>query len=135
MILRASIAFLALLAVAVSAPSGIAAAADAQASTKTEQAKIAKAKQVKLQQAKAQQSKALRAKKAKEQRLAKAQQAKKEKKWYEDDRDRGLDIASDYAPKTIAKIRKGNTLAKGDTVRTGNGKRGWQQYVDRYYSR
>jgi multidrug efflux pump subunit AcrA (membrane-fusion protein) len=65
---------------------------------------------------------------------AKAEQPKK-KEWYEDDRDRGLDIAEKYAPKQIAKVRKENYIAKGDTVSTGDGKKGWQRYMDKYYSR
>ena len=67
--------------------------------------------------------------------VAKAKQEQQKKEWYEDDRDRGLDVASEYAPKQIAKVRKNNYLAKGDTVNTGNGKKGWQQYMDKYYSR
>lgn len=131
MISKASLALLVLLAGAASVPASFAAAADGSAASKAQQAKA--------QQAKAQKAKALRAKKAKQQQeqlaLAKAKQEQQEKKWYEDDRDRGLDIAAEYAPKTIAKIRKKNYIAKGDTVKTGNGKTGWQHYMDKYYSR
>jgi hypothetical protein len=83
------------------------------------------------------QMKAAQAAKAKKEAAAKAAAAKKaeQKEWYEDDRDRGLDIASEYAPKQIAKVRKNNYIAKGDTVSTGNGKKGWQQYMDKYYKR
>lgn len=66
---------------------------------------------------------------------AKAKQEQAKKEWYEDDRDSGLDVASKYAPKQIAKVRKNNYISKGDTVSTGNGKKGWQQYMDKYYSR
>ena len=89
----------------------------------------------------AQQKKAAALKKKQQQQkaaaaaAAKAKQEQQKKEWYEDDRDRGLDIASEYAPKQIAKVRKNNTIAKGDTVNTGNGKKGWQQYMDKYYSR
>lgn len=89
----------------------------------------------------AQQKKAAALKKKQQQQkaaaaaAAKAKQEQQKKKWYEDDRDRGLDIASEYAPKQIAKVRKNNYVAKGDTVNTGNGKKGWQQYMDKYYSR
>ena len=83
----------------------------------------------------------LKKKKAQQQQAAAArakalqQQEPKKKDRYESDRDRGLDIAAEYAPDTIARVRKNNHLAKGDTVNTGNGKKGWQQYVDRYYKR
>jgi len=84
---------------------------------------------------------ALKKKKLQQQQAAAAAQAKakaeqeKKKEWYEDDRDRGLDIAEKYAPKQIAKVRKENYIAKGDTVSTGEGKKGWQHYMDKYYSR
>jgi len=89
-----------------------------------------KAKQAALrtQQAALQKQKALAAAKAK-------QEAEKKKEWYADDRDHGLDIAHAYAPKTIDRIRAKGYIAKGDTVNTGNGKRGWRQYLDKYYSR
>jgi biotin carboxyl carrier protein len=89
----------------------------------------------------AQQKKAAALKKKQQQQkaaaaaAAKAKQEQQKKEWYEDDRDRGLDIASEYAPKQIAKVRKNNYIAKGDTVNTGSGKKGWQQYMDKYYSR
>ncbi|MCC7252106.1 hypothetical protein [Hyphomicrobium sp.] len=91
--------------------------------------KAAALKKKKQQQAAA----AAKAQALKAQQLQAQQQKKKE--WYEDDRDRGLDIAAKYAPKTIARVREKNYIAKGDTVSTGNGKKGWQHYVDRYYSR
>ena len=137
----ASIAVLTLLAVSVSLPAGFANAADATSATKAQQLKAAQAKQAQAKQARVRQARALQVKKAKQQQLArqqqlaKAQQEQQKKTWYADDRDRGLDIAAEHAPKTIAKIRKNNTIAKGDTVDTGNGKKGWQQYMDRYYSR
>lgn len=83
-------------------------------------------------------AKAAQAAKAKKEAAAKAAAAKQQqekKEWYDDDRERGLDIASEYAPKQIAKVRKNNYVAKGDTVSTGNGKKGWQQYMDKYYKR
>ena len=140
MIKRASIAVLALLTVAISLPSGFAGAADATSGANAQQLKAAQAKRVQAKQARAKQARALQVKKAKQQQLARQQQLAKAqqeqpKTWYADDRDRGLDIAAEYAPKEIAKIRKNNTIAKGDTVDTGNGKKGWQQYMDRYYSR
>jgi pyruvate/2-oxoglutarate dehydrogenase complex dihydrolipoamide acyltransferase (E2) component len=80
---------------------------------------------------------AAQAAKAKKEAAAKAAAAKQQQQqeWYEDDRERGLDIAAEYAPKQIAKVRKNNYIAKGDTVNTGNGKKGWQQYMDKYYKR
>lgn len=142
MIKRASVAILTLLAVAVSLPAGFAGAADTASAEKAQQLKTAQVKQAQLKQARAKQARALQVKKAKQQQLARQQQLakaqqeqQKKKEWYADDRDRGLDIAAEYAPKTIAKIRKNNTIAKGDTVDTGNGKKGWQQYMNRYYSR
>lgn len=83
-------------------------------------------------------AKAAQAAKAKKEAAAKAAAAKQQqekKEWYDDDRERGLDIASEYAPKQIAKVRKNNYVAKGDTVSTGNGKKGWQQYMHKYYKR
>ncbi len=79
-----------------------------------------------------QQAQAAKAAKAKK---AAAAQNQKKREWYENDRDRGLDIASEYAPDTIARVRKNNYIAKGDTVSTGGGKRGWQHYMDKYYKR
>lgn len=132
----ASIAVLTLLAVSVSLPAGFANAADTTSATKAQQLKAAQAKQARIRQARALQvKKAKQQQLARQQQLAKAQQEQQQTKWYADDRDRGLDIAAEYAPKTIAEIRKNNTIAKGDTVDTGNGKKGWQQYMDRYYSR
>jgi hypothetical protein len=93
------------------------------------------------QQKAAQQKKAAALKKKQQQQqaaaaaAAKAKQEQQKKEWDEDDRDRGLDIASEYAPKQIAKVRKNNYIAKGDAVNTGTGKKGWQQYMDKYYSR
>lgn len=99
---------------------------DAAAAQKKRKAAALKKKQQ-------QQAAAARAKKAKA--LQAQQQQQKKKEWYEDDRDRGLDIAEKYAPKTIARVRERNYIAKGDTVSTGNGKKGWQHYMDKYYSR
>lgn len=88
----------------------------------------------------AQQRKAAALKKKQQQQAAaaaaaKAKQEQEKKEWYEDDRDRGLDIAAEYAPKQIAKVRKNNYIAKGDTVNTGDGQKGWQHYMDKYYKR
>jgi hypothetical protein len=57
------------------------------------------------------------------------------KTWHADDRERGLDIASEYAPKAIARYRKKTSVAAGDSIRTGTGKRGWRHYVDTYAAR
>jgi len=90
----------------------------------------------KAQQAKAAQAKkAQQAKAAKEKAKAQADAKAKKEKWYAKDRDRGLDVASEYSPKGIDKVRKGKYIEKGDSVNTGNGKKGWQQYMDKYYSR
>jgi pyruvate/2-oxoglutarate dehydrogenase complex dihydrolipoamide acyltransferase (E2) component len=86
-------------------------------------------------QANAQAAQAAKAKKEAAAKAAAAKQQQQQKEWYEDDRERGLDIAAEYAPKQIAKVRKNNYIAKGDTVNTGNGKKGWQQYMDKYYKR
>lgn len=103
--------------------------------TAAQQKKAAALKKKKLQQQQ-QAAAAAQAKKAKEAQALKAQQQQQQKKqWYEKDRDRGLDIASEYAPKAIARVREKNYIAKGDTVSTGNGKKGWQHYMDKYYSR
>ncbi len=113
---RASLAFLILIFGAATVPATFAAADTPSAAQK---AAAAKKKQ---QQAAA----------------AKAAQAKKQqedKEWYAKDRDRGLDIAAEYAPNEIARVRKNNYIAKGDSVSTGNGKKGWRQYMDKYYSR
>jgi hypothetical protein len=150
---KTSTVFLGLLVGALSLPSSFAAAnslgaaggintradaathkAAAAATTSAAQKKKAAALKKKKLQQQQQAAAAAKAKKAKEAQALKAQQEQK-KKWYEDDRDRGLDIASEYAPKTIARIRDRNYIAKGDTVRTGNGKTGWQHYMDKYYSR
>jgi len=85
---------------------------------------------------KRQQQAALKKKKQQEAAAkAAAKKAEEKKEWYEDDRDRGLDVAEKYAPDEIKRVRKNNYLAKGDTVSTGNGKKGWQQYMDKYYKR
>ncbi|WP_334146112.1 hypothetical protein [Hyphomicrobium sp.] len=57
------------------------------------------------------------------------------KTWHADDRDRGLDIASEYAPKAIARVRKKTSITTGDSIHTGAGKRGWRHYVDMYAAR
>ncbi|WP_072396794.1 hypothetical protein [Hyphomicrobium sp. CS1GBMeth3] len=108
-------------------------ASDATAAQKKRAAALALKK--KKQQQRSATAAAVRAKKAKELAANKPQQASKKKKWYEDDRDRGLDVAAKYAPDTIARVRERKHIAKGDTVRTGNGKTGWQHYLDKYYSR
>jgi hypothetical protein len=140
---KSSMLFLGLLIGAASVPASFAAAnapdnrsatAAQQTAAATAQKKKAAALRKKKQQqqaaaaAKARQAKALEAKQLQQ------QQAKK-KEWYADDRDRGLDIAAKSAPKTIARVRARQYIAKGDTVRTGKGKTGWQHYMDRYYSR
>jgi biotin carboxyl carrier protein len=138
---RASLLFLGLLVGAASLPTSFAAAnslggagaingrtdSAVQHVSTSKEAQQKKAAALKKKQQQQQAAAAAAAKKAK------AEEQKKE--WYENDRDRGLDIASEYAPKQIAKVRKNNYIAKGDTVSTGNGKKGWQQYMDKYYSR
>jgi hypothetical protein len=132
MISRASIAILILMAGLVGAsPSFAAAEPNGAAAAKAQQAK---AKQMRLARAKAKTQAEAKAK-AKAEALAKAEQQKKKQEWYAKDRDRGLDVASEYAPKAIAKVRKSNYIAKGDTVSTGNGHKGWRAYMDKYYSR
>jgi pyruvate/2-oxoglutarate dehydrogenase complex dihydrolipoamide acyltransferase (E2) component len=101
----------------------------ADAASKQQQAEQARAAQA----AKAKKAAAAKEAAAKKAAAAKAEEEKRE--WYEDDRDKGLDIAAEYAPKQIAKVRKNNYIAKGDTVNTGTGKKGWQQYMDKYYKR
>ncbi len=149
---KPSIVFLGLLVGAMSLPSSFAAANSLGAAgginarsdaathkvasttaTAAQKKKMAALKKKKLQQQQAAQ--AAKAKKLQEAQALKAQQEQQNKKWYEDDRDRGLDIASEYAPKTIARIRDKKYIAKGDTVSTGNGNRGWQHYMDKYYAR
>lgn len=82
-----------------------------------------------------QQAAAAKAKTAQARGAGQRQQEAKGPEWYARDRDRGLDAAAHYAPKTIARIRARNVIAKGDTIRTGGGKTGWRHYMDRYYSR
>lgn len=115
--------------VPVQAGKTVVAVADANSAAAQQKRKAAALKKKKQQQ---QAAAAARAKKAK---ALEAQQEQQKKEWYANDRDRGLDIASEYAPKQIAKVRKNNYIAKGDTVSTGNGKKGWQHYMDKYYSR
>jgi hypothetical protein len=91
----------------------------------------AQKKQAAALQRKKKQQQAAQAAKAK----AAAQQKKEKDEWYAKDRDRGLDVAEKYAPKAIAKVRKNDYVAKGDTVSTGDGKKGWRHYMDKYYSR
>jgi colicin import membrane protein len=131
MLSRASIAILILLAGAAgTSPSFAASEPNSAAAAKAQQAK-----QMKLARAKAKAQAEAKAKaKMKAEALAKAEQDKKDE-WYAKDRDRGLDIASEYAPKTIAKVRKSNYIAKGDTVGTGGGNKGWRAYMDKYYAR
>jgi hypothetical protein len=122
--LKSALLVLTLLVSAAGAPQAFAASGDAAA-----QAAAAKQQRL-IAQKKAQQQAALK----KQQALAaaKAKQDEEDKAPYADDRDRGLDIAHEYAPKAIDRIRAKGYVAKGDTVNTGNGKRGWQQYVDKY---
>jgi hypothetical protein len=150
---KTSIVFLGLLVGAASLPSSFAAAnslgaagginarpdaathkvatSTATAAQKKRTATLKKKKKLQQQHA----AQAAKAKKLKDAQALRAQQGQQKKKWYESDRDRGLDIASDYAPKTIARVREKNYVAKGDTVSTGNGKKGWQHYMDKYYAR
>ncbi|MGE0023657.1 MAG: hypothetical protein AB7S70_08515 [Hyphomicrobium sp.] len=110
---------------------GVTAAPERIAHTVASDAKKAAALKKKQQQA------ALK-KKQQQEAAAKAAAAKKEqekKEWYEDDRDRGLDVAEKYAPDQIKRVKKNNYIAKGDTVSTGEGKKGWQHYMDKYYKR
>jgi hypothetical protein len=65
-------------------------------------------------------------------KLSKMKDAPKKDR-YDTERDRGLDIAHDYAPKAIDKVRKEKYVDKGDTVDTGNGNKGWRSIVDKYY--
>jgi len=57
------------------------------------------------------------------------------KTWLKDDRERGLDIASDYAPKAIARLRKKTSNGASDSLHTAAGKSGWRHYVDMYAAR
>jgi hypothetical protein len=133
---KASIVFVGLLVGAVSLPSSFAAAnslgaaggINARGDSVVHRAADTKAAQQKK-------AAALKKKKQQQAKALQAQQQPQKKKWYEDDRDRGLDIAEKYAPKTIARVREKNYIAKGDTVSTGNGKKGWQHYMDKYYAR
>lgn len=110
----------------VGVPQAFAASDNAAAAQAAKQQRMAAAKQAKAKQA------AL----AKQKALQQAQADKEEKKdRYSEERDHGLDIAHEYAPKAIDRVRAKNYVAKGDTVNTGNGKQGWRQYVDKYYSR
>lgn len=112
MSLKTSLAFALLLLGAASVPFGIASAASpSEIQTK-------------------------RAQQAKQAELAKKKQLEEQKKkdeWYAEDRDRGLDIAEKYAPNHIKRVKKSNYIAKGDSIDTGTGKKGWQQYVNKYY--
>ena len=76
-------------------------------------------------------AKAAKAKKAKAKAAAKKQEEEPDR--YTEERDRGLDVASKYAPKTIEKVRKKGYLEKGETANTGGGNKGWRSYVDKYY--
>ena len=141
---KASLVFLGLLACAVTLPLGFASANSLgtgggingrSAKTAVQPIKAtaaSKQRQAAALKKKKQQQQAVAAAKAK---AAEQKKQQEQKEWYAEDRDRGLDIASEYAPDTIAKLRKNNTIAKGDTVSTGNGKKGWRQYLDKYYSR
>jgi hypothetical protein len=152
---KASLLFLGLLVGAASLPASFASANSLgsaggingrtdgivhKTATSAAQQNAAQQKKAAALKKKQQQQKAAALKKQQQQQAAaaaaaKAKQEQQKKEWYEDDRDHGLDIASEYAPKQIAKVRKNNYIAKGDTVNTGNGKKGWQQYMDKYYSR
>ena len=107
--------------------------ANAGASTDAAAAAAQKKRKAAALKKKKQQAAAAKAKKAKALQAQQEQQKKKE--WYADDRDRGLDVASKYAPNAIARVRERKYVAKGDTVNTGNGKKGWQQYMNKYYAR
>ncbi len=131
MISRASLALVLLLTGAVSVPTSFATAASSSDVAKAQQAKAAQAKAAQAKKARLAKQQQLK----KQQLLAKQQQEPKKDEWYAKDRDRGLDVAAKYAPDTIAKLRKNNTIAKGDTVNTGNGHTGWRAYMDKYYSR
>ncbi|HEX2840109.1 hypothetical protein [Hyphomicrobium sp.] len=131
MISRASLALVLLLAGAASLPSSFATAANSSDLATAQQAKAAQVKAAQAKKARLAKQQQLK----KEQLLAKQQQEPKKDEWYAKDRDRGLDVAATYAPDTIAKLRKNNTIAKGDTVSTGDGKKGWRHYLDKYYAR
>lgn len=115
---KASLAFLVLLLGAVSVPIATASAAGPSAA-QAKKAQLAKAKKAQARKA----------------QLAKQQQQQKEEAWYAKDRDRGLDIAEKYAPSHIKRVKQNNYVAKGDSVETGGGKKGWQHYMDKYYKR
>ncbi len=65
----------------------------------------------------------------------KAGAAAPKKTWHADGRERGLDIASEYAPKAIARVRKKTSITTDDSIHPGAGKRGWRYYVDTYAAR
>ncbi len=136
---RASLVFVGLLVSAASLPSSFAAANSIGTAGGINGRAATTAHPVKAEVTdKARKAAALKKKRQQQQAAAqakaKAMEKPKKKEWYADDRDRGLDIAANYAPSTIKMVRDRAYIAKGDTVNTGGGNRGWRHYMDRYYS-
>jgi hypothetical protein len=52
---------------------------------------------------------------------------------YTQERDRGLDIASKYAPKAIDRIRKDRTIERADSADPSGSAGGWRKIADTYY--
>mgnify|MGYP007011827826 CR=1 FL=1 len=50
---------------------------------------------------------------------------------YVDERERALDVAASYAPKTIARLRRNRTIERAETSRASRDA-GWHRYVDTY---
>ncbi|HRN88236.1 hypothetical protein [Hyphomicrobium sp.] len=50
---------------------------------------------------------------------------------YADERERALDVAAYYAPKTIARLRRNRTIERAETSRASRDA-GWHRYVDTY---
>ena len=61
----------------------------------------------------------------------KASTDKKPKKRYVRERDRGLDAAAIYAPKTIERLRRNRTIERAEESQKGRST-GWRYYVDTY---
>lgn len=50
---------------------------------------------------------------------------------YIDERERALDVAAAYAPRTIARLRRNRTIERAETSRASRDA-GWHRYVDTY---
>lgn len=61
----------------------------------------------------------------------KASTEEKPKKRYVRERDRGLDAAAIYAPKTIERLRRNRTIERAEESQKGRST-GWRYYVDTY---